>query len=481
MNPLPQLAGLLPILPEIVLAFGAMLMLMIGVGVVQSERSAAIVNALCVGVLVLVAFTVVWVPAGRHVLFGGSFVVDDYARFLKLLTLTGSGGALLLSLNYLRVEKQQKFEYGVLFLLSTLGMMMLISAADLIALYLGLELMSLPLYVVAASNRDNVRSTEAGLKYFVLGALSSGMLLYGASLIYGFTGTVNFTGIAKATGHGASIGLIFGLVFLFVGFCFKISAVPFHMWTPDVYEGAPTPVTAFFAAAPKVAGIAIFVRATVVAFPGIIHEWQQIVVFVSIASMALGAFAAIGQRNIKRLMAYSSIGHMGFALVGLAAGTPEGVQGVLVYMSIYVAMTLGTFAVILSMRRDGMLVEKISDLAGLSRTHPAMAFFLAMLLFSLAGIPPLAGFFAKFYVFLAAIKAGLFMLAVIGVLTSVVGAYYYLTIVKIMYFDEPVKGFQSMPGLLRLVLGVAGLINMLFFVYPAPLVGAATVAAKSLF
>ena len=286
-----------------------------------------------------------WVPAGRHVLFGGSFVVDDFARFLKLLTLVGSAGALLLSLDYLDAEKQQKFEYGALVLLSTLGMMMLISAADLIALYLGLELMSLALYVVAASNRDNVRSTEAGLKYFVLGALSSGMLLYGASLIYGFTGTVSFAGIAKATQAGAGIGLIFGLVFLFVGFCFKISAVPFHMWTPDVYEGAPTPVTAFFAAAPKVAGIAMFVRATVVAFPGITHEWQQIVVFVSIASMALGAFAAIGQRNIKRLMAYSSIGHMGFALVGLAAGTAEGVQGVLVYMAIYVAMTLGTFAV----------------------------------------------------------------------------------------------------------------------------------------
>jgi NADH-quinone oxidoreductase subunit N len=253
------------------------------------------------------------------------------------------------------------------------------------------------------------------------------------------------------------------------------------MWTPDVYEGSPTPVTAFFAAAPKVAGIAIFARVTVVAFPGITHEWQQIVVFVSIASMALGSFAAIGQRNIKRLMAYSSIGHMGYALVGLAAGTAEGVQGVLIYMSIYVAMTLGTFAVILSMRRDGRLVETISDLAGLSRTHPTMAFFLAVLLFSLAGIPPLAGFFAKFYVFLAAIKAGLFTLAVIGVLTSVVGAYYYLAIVKIMYFDEPVRSFERMPVLLRLVLGVSGLANILFFAYPAPLLVAATVAAKSLF
>jgi len=421
------------------------------------------------------------VPAGRYELFGGSLVVDDFARFLKFLTLAGSGGALMLSQDYLTNERQQKFEFGILVLLSTLGMLLLISAADLIALYLGLELMSLPLYVIAASNRDNVRSTEAGLKYFVLGALSSGMLLYGASLIYGFTGTVSFPGIAKAAAQGPNIGLIFGLVFLFVGFCFKISAVPFHMWTPDVYEGAPTPVTAFFAAAPKVAGIAIFVRATVVAFPGITHEWQQIVVFVSIASMALGAFAAIGQKNIKRLMAYSSIGHMGFALVGLAAGTPEGVQGVLIYMSIYVAMTLGTFACILGMRRDGKYVETIADLAGLSRTHPARAFMLAMLLFSLAGIPPLAGFFAKFYVFLAAIKAGLYVLAVIGVLTSVVGAYYYLMIIKVMYFDEPAKNFQSMPGLLRFVLGVSGLLNILFFVYPAPLLGAATVAAKSLF
>jgi len=479
MNQLSALHDLMPLLPELMLACGAMLMLMFGAFI--GERSAAMVNGWCVVVLVLAGVTLVWLPPGPHVMFGGSFLVDDYARFLKVLTLVGSGGALLLSLDYLTIEKQQKFEYGALFLLATLGMLMLISASDLIALYLGLELMSLPLYVIAASNRENLKSTEAGLKYFVLGALSSGMLLYGASLIYGFTGTVNFAGIAKATQNGAGVGLIFGLVFLFVGFCFKISAVPFHMWTPDVYEGAPTPVTAFFAAAPKVAGIAIFARVTVVAFPGITHEWQQIVVFVSIASMALGSFAAIGQRNIKRLMAYSSIGHMGYALVGLAAGTAEGVQGVLIYMSIYVAMTLGTFAVILSMRRDGGLVETISDLAGLSRTHPTMAFFLAVLLFSLAGIPPLAGFFAKFYVFLAAIKAGLFTLAVIGVLTSVVGAYYYLAIVKIMYFDEPVRSFERMPMLLRLVLGVSGLANILFFAYPAPLLGAATVAAKSLF
>jgi NADH-quinone oxidoreductase subunit N len=471
--------GLLPALPEIVLALGAMLMLMLGV--FSGERSGGAINALCVLVLIVVAGFVLAIPPGRHVLFGGSFVVDDYARFLKLLTLIGSAGTLILAHNYLTQEHEQKFEFGTLVLLSTLGMLMLISAADLIALYLGLEMMSLSLYVVAAFNRNSAKSTEAGLKYFVLGALSSGMLLYGASLIYGFTGTISFAGIAQATHTGASIGLVFGLVFLFVGFCFKISAVPFHMWTPDVYEGAPTPVTAFFASAPKVAAMAVFVRATMVAFPGITHEWQQIVVFVSIASMALGAFAAIGQRNIKRLMAYSSIGHMGFALVGLAAGTAQGVQGVLIYMTVYVTMTLGTFAMILAMRRDGKLVETIGDLAGLSRTHPTMAFLLAMLLFSLAGIPPLAGFFAKFYVFLAAINAGLYTLAVIGVLTSVVGAYYYLAIVKTMYFDEPVPAFQRIPASLGFVLAVGGLFNLLFFAYPAPLLGAATAAAQSLF
>jgi NADH-quinone oxidoreductase subunit N len=318
------------------------------------------------------------------------------------------------------------------------------------------------------------------LKYFVLGALSSGMLLYGASLIYGFTGTVSFAGIAKAAGQGG-IGLTFGLVFLFAGFCFKVSAVPFHMWTPDVYEGAPTPVTAFFAAAPKLAAMAIFVRAPITAFAPITPQWQQIVVFVAIASMVLGSFAAIGQKNIKRLMAYSSIGHMGFALVGLAAGTVEGVQGVIVYMAIYLAMTLGTFACILSMRRDGVMVEQISDLSGLARTSPGMAFLLAMLMFSLAGIPPLAGFFAKYYVFIAAINANLYALAVIGVLASVVGCYYYLMIVKVIYFDEPVGGFEPMPGALKAVLAVSSIVTILYVAWPGPLVATAATAAKSLF
>ncbi|MGA2894531.1 MAG: NADH-quinone oxidoreductase subunit NuoN [Xanthobacteraceae bacterium] len=473
-----QLPTLVPLLPEFVLGLGAMALLMFGA--FRGESATRSVDIAAIALLAIAGATLLWLPSGRLTTFGGSFVVDDFARYLKILALAGSAAAILMSLDYVKRERQERFEYPVLVLLATLGMLMLISAADLIALYLGLELMSLPLYVVAASHRNVLRSTEAGLKYFVLGALSSGMLLYGASLIYGFTGTVNFAGIAQAAEQGG-VGLIFGIVFLFAGFCFKISAVPFHMWTPDVYEGAPTPITAFFAAAPKVAGIAIFVRVAVVAFPGITSQWQQILVFVSIASMGLGAFAAIGQRNIKRLMAYSSIGHMGFALIGLAAGTAEGVQGVLVYIAIYVTMTLGVFAVILSMRRSTGMVESIDQLAGLSRTHPATAFFLAMLLFSMAGVPPLAGFFAKFYVFLAAIKAGLYILAVIGVLASVVGAYYYLAIIKVMYFDEPAESFYAMPYELRLVLGVCGLFNILFFLYPGPLVGVASAAAHSLF
>ena len=478
MNAALTIPALYPLLPEIVLGLGAMALLMFGV--YRGERSVRTVDYASVALLIIAGLIVLALPAGKLVTFDGSFVVDGFARFLKVLAIIGSAAAILMSIDHAERERQQRFEYSVLIVLSTLGMLMLISAADLIALYVGLELMSLPLYVVAASHRNSLRSTEAGLKYFVLGALSSGMLLYGASLVYGFTGTVSFAGIAHSAAD-AGTGLIFGLVFLFVGFCFKVSAVPFHMWTPDVYEGAPTPVTAFFAAAPKVAGIAMFVRATVVAFPGITAQWQEIVVFVSIASMLLGAFAAIGQRNIKRLMAYSSIGHMGFALIGLAAGTSEGVQGVLVYMAIYLTMTLGVFAVILSMRRSGGMVESIDQLAGLARTHPTMAFFLAMLLFSMAGVPPLAGFFAKFYVFLAAIKAGLYILAVIGVLASVIGAYYYLAIIKVMYFEEPAEPFYSMPNELKLVLGVCGLFNILFFVYPGPLVGVASAAAHSLF
>ncbi len=468
----------LPALPEIILAAGALALLM--VGAYGGERTNFAISISAIALLVVACAVVVLLPSGRHATFGGAFLLDDFARFAKILTFGGTAAAILMSFDYVKTAGMRKFEYPVLMLLAATGMGMLVSATDLIALYLGLELMSLSLYVIAAIDRDSAKSTEAGLKYFVLGGLSSGMLLYGASLIYGSTGSITFAGISQAAVQGG-LGLTFGLVFLLAGLCFKVSAVPFHMWTPDVYEGAPTPVTAFFAAAPKVAAMAVFVRATMTAFPTVTMQWQQILVFVSIASMALGSFAAIGQTNIKRLLAYSSIGHMGFALVGLAAGTAEGVQGVLVYVAIYVAMTLGTFACVLSMKRPGGMVENISDLAGLARTSPMMAFFFAMLLFSLAGIPPLAGFFAKFYVFSAAIKAGLYMLAVIGVLTSVVGAYYYLLIVKVMYFDEPHKSFEPMPGEQALVLTVAGLFNLLFIVYPAPLLDAASVAAKSLF
>jgi NADH-quinone oxidoreductase subunit N len=466
-------------LPELILSVGAMALLMLGV-FTRRERGELI---LWLAVLLLVlAGLFVATSFGTTMLFGDSFIVDPFARTLKLLTLTGAAVALIMSLDYWRERGGVKFEFAVLVLLATTGMMMMISANDLIALYVGLELQSLALYVIATFRRDSPRSAEAGLKYFVLGALSSGMLLYGASLVYGFTGSTEFAIIAAAVQpSGANLGLVVGLVFLMAGFAFKISAVPFHMWTPDVYEGAPTPVTAFFAAAPKLAAMALTVRVLITAFPAVTLQWQQIVVFLAISSMALGSFAAIGQTNIKRLMAYSSIGHMGYALVGLAAGSAEGVAGVIIYLAIYLVMTLGTFACILAMRRDGHMIEDIDALAGLSRTQPMMAFLLAMLLFSLAGIPPLAGFFAKFYVFLAAIHAGLYALAVIGVLLSVVGAYYYLRIVKLMYFDAPAERFEPMQAPLAAVLGVSGAFILLYFVYPAPLVAFAGVAAKSLF
>ncbi|WAC26150.1 NADH-quinone oxidoreductase subunit NuoN [Ancylobacter sp. SL191] len=472
-----SLAALGPALPELLLAVSAIALILFGAFV--GPKSTDMVNGFALAAIFAALVLVVLGPS-EAVLFNGSFQVDAYSRFLKVLALIGAGATLAMSVDWLKIEKQSRFEFAILVLLSTLGMMMLISAGDLIALYMGLELMSLALYVIAANNRESVRSTEAGLKYFVLGALSSGMLLYGASLIYGFTGTVNFAQIAQAA-REPSLGLIFGIVFMFAGLCFKVSAVPFHMWTPDVYEGAPAPVTAFFAAAPKVAAMAVFVRFATEALPNVVHEWQQIIVFVSIASMALGSFGAIGQRNLKRLMAYSSIGHMGYALVGLAAGTEQGVRGVLVYMAVYMAMTLGTFACILSMRRKDGMVENYDDLAGLARTSPVKAFMLAALMFSLAGIPPLAGFLAKYYVFLAAIESGLYALAVIGVLSSVVGAFYYLRVVKVMYFDEPAPAFEPMPSELRAVLAISGLFTILLFVYPAPLLAAASVAARALF
>ena len=465
--------------PEVALAVGAMVLLM--VGVFSEERANTTVNGLAVALfLAVIAWTAVFPVEGEA--FGGAFVSDAFSRFMKFLTLVGAAVTLIMSVGFARAEKFDKYEYPVLIMLSTLGMLLMISANDMISLYLGLELQSLALYVVAAINRDSVRATEAGLKYFVLGALSSGMLLYGVSLVYGFTGNTGFDAIAAALSGGErQLGLVFGLVFILAGLAFKISAVPFHMWTPDVYEGAPTPVTAFFAAAPKMAAVALLVRVTMDAFAPIAIDWQQIVVFISIASMLLGSFAAIGQRNIKRLMAYSSIGHMGFALVGLAANSQAGVRGVVIYMLIYLAMTLGTFAFILAMRRNDTNVEQIEDLAGLSATNPMMATAMTIMMFSLAGIPPLAGFWAKWYVFLAAINAQLYWLAVIGVLASVVGAYYYLRIIKVMWFDEPVGGFQPMAGELRFVLSLSGAFVLLYVFFGGPVGRLAEAAASTFF
>ncbi len=473
------LAQLAPAFPEIILAVGALALVLIGA--YRGEKSFGLINTLAFLMLAFVGVLIATQDAATVSAFNGAFISDSFGRFMKIAVLIGSAVTLMISGDYLKATGSQQFEFPILVALSTLGMLLMISAGDLIALYLGLELSSLALYVVASFNRDSVKSTEAGLKYFVLGALSSGMLLYGASLVYGMTGSVSFSGIASVLKDGTSLGVIFGLVFILAGLAFKISAVPFHMWTPDVYEGAPTPVTAFFAAAPKIAAMALLVRVVEQAFPHITGQWQQIIVFIAIASMGLGAFAAIGQQNIKRLLAYSSIGHVGFALVGLSAGTAGGVEGVAIYMAIYLVTTLGTFGCVLAMRREGGYVEDIDDLAGLSKTHPMMAFILAMLMFSLAGIPPLAGFFAKWYVFVAAVEAKLYALAVIGVVTSVVGAYYYLRIVKIMYFDEAKAPFLPMSAAIRLVVGVSGVFVLAFWLYPAPLVTRAVAAAQSLF
>ncbi len=478
MTEIATLPSLTPLAVELLLAVGAMALLMFGV--FTGERSAPTITGIAVALLA-VGVLMLAVMDNNGTTFEGAFIMDPFARFMKILTLIGSGVAITMSVGYARAERFERFEYPILIILATLGMLMMISANDMISLYLGLELQSLALYVVAAIHRDSVRATEAGLKYFVLGALSSGMLLYGISLVYGFTGQTGFEAIVTALDKGHSTGLVIGLVFVLAGLAFKISAVPFHMWTPDVYEGAPTPVTAFFAAAPKLAAMALLIRVVIGAFEPMTSDWQQVIAFVAIASMVLGAFAAIGQTNIKRLMAYSSIGHMGFALVGLAAGSEAGVQGVMVYLVIYLAMTLGAFACILAMRRHDQMVEDIDALAGLSRTQPLVAFCLAAIMFSLAGIPPLAGFFAKYYVFLAAIEKGLYVLAVIGVIASVVGAFYYLRIVKIMYFDEPDGEFDPMPMELRAVLAVSGIFVIGFLVFAAPIIAAAGAAAGSLF
>ncbi|MCZ6720258.1 MAG: NADH-quinone oxidoreductase subunit NuoN [Proteobacteria bacterium] len=476
------LSDLTPALPEIFLAGAVLVLLMFGV--FAKRNTTRSVTWLTVAALAAALGLVVEASPERTTTFYGMFVNDGFAGFMKMLVLIGAGATLVMSMSYVRREGMNRFEFPILILFATIGMLMMISANDLIALYVGLELQSLALYVIAAFQRDTVRSSEAGLKYFVLGALSSGMLLYGSSLIYGFTGTTNFDGLAQALalGAGPSIGILVGLVFVLAGLAFKVSAVPFHMWTPDVYEGAPTAVTAFFAAAPKIAATGLLLRVLLGPFHGLVGDWQQIVIAISILSMLLGSFAAIGQTNIKRLMAYSSISHIGFALVGLSAGTAVGVRGVIVYMTIYMAMTLGTFACILAMRQKGRMVEGIADLGGLAKSNPLMALALAIFMFSMAGIPPLAGFFGKLYVFLAVIEEGLYGLAVIGVLSSVVSAFYYVRIVKVMYFDAPAEPFDRPVGReISLVVAGSGLFTVFFVTFATPILAGAEAAARALF
>ena len=472
-------ADLAALLPELILAVGAMAALLIGA--VRGDKASKQLSGLMVLLMSVAAYFVLMAPDTYA--FHGAFVVDGFSRFAKVLILLSSALCTVMAESFYEDEGRVRYELPVLIALSTLGKLLMVSAANFISLYLGMELQSLALYVLASFNRDSARSTEAGLKYFVLGALSSGMLLYGISLIYGLTGTVDFIGVAAVVKtSGVGIGLIFGLVFLIAGLAFKLSAVPFHMWAPDVYEGAPTPITAFFTTAAKVAAFALFIRAILIPFPDAIHQWQQIIIVVSVLSMARGAVAAIGQENIKRLMAYSSIGHMGYALLGLAAGTELGVQGMLFYLAFYAVTNIGVFVCIQAMRRDGEAVETIADLAGLARTRPRMAFALAALMLSLAGLPPLAGIFAKIYVFLAAVEAHLYILAALGFVASCVGAYYYLRIVKVMYFDEPARPFdRDIRGGMGTILALSSLFTILFVFWPGPLVDAAGIAAQALF
>ncbi len=466
-------------LPELVLALGAIALMLVAAW--GGEKATRAISIAAVFVLVGAGIALTGPASSGGYAFDGMFRADAFGTFSKVLIYIASAVAIMMAPSFFARTQGDNLrpEYPVLILLSACGMGIMVSASDMLTLYVGLELQSLAAYVLASFMRRDGRSAEAGLKYFVLGALASGILLYGISLVYGFSGTTVFAGIADAYAGTPSLGLLFGLVFVFAGLAFKISAVPFHMWTPDVYEGAPTPVTAFFASAPKVAALAMSVRVAVEAMGPATDQWRQIVIFAALASIILGAVAAIGQTNVKRLLAYSSINNVGFALIGLAAGTPEGVSGVLMYLTIYVAMTLGSFLVVLQMRGDdGQPVESIASLSGMSRTRPGLAAALAIFMFSLAGIPPLFGFYAKFAVFSAAVDAGLFPLAVVGIAASVIGAYYYLRVVKTMYFDDPAPAFAPMDNKVE-----GGLIALAaIFVSPAgylliPVIGAWTMAA----
>ena len=477
-----DLVDILPALPEMLLAGLALVLVLVAAFGGEGATNARRVTMIALAGIVLVS-ALIWSGDGiATTAFGGLFRADGFASYMKLLVLIGTFAALYMSVTPLAKDDVNKPEFALLVVLALVGMMLMISANDLMSLYMAVELQSLPLYVVAAMRTNSLRSSEAGLKYFLLGALSSGMLLYGASLVYGFAGTTAFDGIAAAVaGKALPVGFVVGLVFMISGLAFKVSAAPFHMWTPDVYEGSPSPVTALFAIAPKVAAIALMMRLTYGAFGAIADQWTQVLVALSIASMVVGALGAIMQSDIKRMMAYSSIAHMGYALAGLAAGSADGAFGVLIYMTGYIFMGAGTFAIILLMRRDGQAATRIADLQGLSRTHPVLALGLMVMMFSMAGIPPLAGFFGKWYVFLAAVNAGLVPLAVIGVVMSVIGAFYYLRIIKIMYFEEADEPLDSdLPLANRMVLGVSMAVILLFFVGLGHLLEQASGAAAAL-
>ncbi len=473
-----------PLVPELVLLAAALVLLVLG-ALRERAGAASVVGPLAVVALLVAAGLAGVLERTPQTLIGGHFRFDGLAAFLKVVVYLGAAAAILSGFGYQEDERIDRFELPLLALLSALGMGLMVSAESLLGLYMALELQSLPLYVMAAFHRDQLRSTEAGLKYFVLGALASGLLLYGCSLVYGFTGTLSFAELARGFGPdkpgGLPTGAVVGLVFVIAGLAFKLAAVPFHMWTPDVYEGAPTSVTAFFATAPKVAAIGLTVRLLMGPMADWVGAWQQVVVLLALASMVLGALAGLVQTNIKRLLAYSSIANAGFALVGVAAGTGEGVQAALVYMAIYLVTTLGAFGCVLAMRRQGVYVERIDELAGLSTRRPLLAAGLAIFMFSLAGIPPLAGFFGKYFVFLAAVRAGLTWLAIVGVLASVVAAYYYLRIVKLAYFDPPAEPFDAPAAAgLRLVTALAAVLVVGFVLWPGPLFEAAAGAAAGL-
>ena len=455
------------ILPELFLSIAIMFLLMLGVFI---KKSFKLVNLLTILSLIFAIALVLNQPNEIIKIFNGSYIIDKLSIFMKVLTLLFCVFVLLLSKDYIKNNSIDKIEYPIIILASTLGMILMISSYDLIVFYLGLELQSLCLYILASFKRDDERSTEAGLKYFVLSALASGLLLYGCSLIYGFTGSTNFEIISENLNEG-NTGAVFGMVFIIVGLAFKVSAVPFHMWTPDVYEGSPTSVTSFFALVPKIAALTVFIRFMYVPFINVISHWQTIIIFLSIASMILGAVAAIGQSNIKRLMAYSSIGHMGYALAGLAPGTNAGIQSTIIYLTIYLVMNLGAFGCIFMMKRENVFYEKINDLSGLSKNHPMLALGFLIILFSLAGMPPLAGFFAKFYIFMAVIEAKMYTLAIIGLVTTVVSAFYYLRIIKVIYFDKPKKPFEeSYDWGLKISLILSTILTLIYFIYPSILV-----------